>query len=440
MKKVFVLGAGTVAGPCIDYLFEQPGLKLTVADKDLKAARAAVCSHPRGQPVEIDVDHETPRDLIRDSDIVLNLLPKEYLSEIAKVCVQEKTSMIGATYLTEEMLRMDTLAGESGVLILGEVGLDPGIDHMMAVHSIKNLQGDGAEIKSYRSMCGAIPSHSSNNNPVGYKFSWSPSGAISAAKRPARYLDNGDVVEVAGESVMRNYFFEHVPEVGWFECYPNGDALPYRDIYGIPEVSTIFRGTYRFAGWCDTMAALTSIGALDDNQKYDLSNMTYQQFTSDMLGDEGEASLQTRLERKLNIPKHSSILKKIRWLGLLKDEVISLERGSPADVTSQLMLEKLQYSEDEQDMVVMTHEYLARFPDGKLRRLLSTLVDYGQSSGHSSVARTTGLPIAITCRLMLQGRINLKGVKIPVHQQLYEPVLEELDEMGIHSREIIDLP
>ncbi len=438
MKKILVLGAGRVSGPCVGYLLDQPGFQLTVADQRIEHASTVTGDHPRGRAIALDVDCQDPRPLIREHDIVVNLLPGQYLTDITRICVQEATDIIGASYGTPQMQRMHSTATESGTLMLMEVGLDPGIDHMMAVSKIAEIRSEGGVVEAYRSLCGAIPSHEANDNPFGYKFSWSPTGALGAAKRPARYLENGEAVVIPGEEAMRNYSFTHVRGAGWFEYYPNGNALPYRELYGIDGARDLYRGTYRFPGWCETLAAMIELGALDDT-RMDLSGLTHRQLVARLMGVEGEDDPRGQLARHLGLPEYSAVLRRIEWLGLLDDTEVPQKEGSPRDVTADLMFERLVYGENECDMVVMTHEFVAAHPDGTRRRVTLTLVDHGEPGGDSSIARTTGLPIAIACKLALHGKIGLTGLQIPVHEQIYEPVLRELQAMGITSQETVEV-
>ncbi len=427
-----------MSGPCIEYLLDQPDLQLMVADLEIENARRVVGDHPRGETMALDVGDEDPRPAIEDSDIVVNLLPAGYMPAIGRMCVEAGVHMIGATYATEEIKGQHRRAQESDTLILMEVGLDPGIDHMMAVRTADKLRREGATIEGYRSLCGAIPAHSANDNPFGYKFSWSPTGALGAARRPARYLKDGRKVEIPGELTMKHYFLSHVPGAGWFECYPNGDALPYRELYGMEEVTDIYRGTYRFVGWCETLAAMVELGALDEDP-VDLSEMTYRQLTARMVGARDAEDLRARLAERLGVPGHAAVLERIAWLGLMDEDEIPLEEGSPRDVTAQLMLDRLVYAEEERDMVVMTHEYHVRYPDGQRKKLLSTFIDYGEPGGHSSIARTTGLPVAVACNLVARGEIDLRGVQIPVIRSIYEPSLKELERLGIRSHERVEV-
>lgn len=438
MKQILVLGAGRVSRPCVGYLLDQPGFELTVADQRIEHASAVAGNHPRARAVALDVDHQDPRPLIREHDIVVNLLPGQYLTDITRLCVQEATDIIGASYATPQMQEMHSAASASGTLMLMEVGLDPGIDHMMAVNKIAEIRSEGGVVEAYRSLCGAIPSHEANDNPFGYKFSWSPIGALGAAKRPARYLCRGEEVVIPGDETMKNYALTHVPSAGWFEYYPNGNSLPYRKLYGIDEVRDLFRGTYRFPGWCETMAALVEVGALDDVQM-DMSGLTYRQLAARLMGVvEGQDDLRGQLGRHLGLPEYSVVLRRIEWLGLLDDTEIPLKEGSARDATAGLMFEKLVYGDNERDMVVMTHDFVATYPDDTRKRITLTLVDHGEPGGDSSIARTTGLPIAIACKLALHGQIGLTGLQIPVHAGIYVPTLQELETMGIASAETVE--
>ncbi len=433
MKRILILGAGRVSSPCVDYLLEQPDLHVRVADADIDNARRVVGGHARGEAFAVDVDEDDPREEIAESDVVVNLLPKQYLSEIAAMCVQQKTSMIGATYVTDRMRSLHQQAAEAKVVIMGEVGLDPGIDHMMAAKEIDQLRKEGASVTGYRSLCGAVPSHKANDNPFGYKFSWSPSGALGAARRQARYLRDGREVEVPADQVMKQYCFSQVPGLGWFECYPNGDALPYRQLYGIEKVQDLYRGTYRYLGWCDTLAAMVELGLLDE-APVDSECATYRQMTAGLLGVDGSCDLTAQLASHLKLPRHSAVVKRIQWLGLTEERPLPSGISCPRDATGRLMLDRLQYHEGQRDMVVLTHQYTARLPGGEGQKISSVMVDYGEPGGASAIARTTGLPVAVVCLLVARGEVQLRGVHIPVHPTVYEPCLRELERLGITSR------
>jgi|GEM_PF-77269 len=429
-KEILVLGAGRMAGPCVQYLLDQSTLQIKVADQNIEHARQVVDKHPRGEAIALDVLQENPRPLVRESDIVVNLLPPELMSDIARLCIDEHTHMVSAGGADDDVKEQHEHVKKTNTLILIELGLDPGIDHMLAAKTAAEMRSKGAAIEEYRCLCGAIPSHEANDNPFGYKFAWAPDAALGAAKRPARYLKDGRKVNVPGDTTMKEYFLDYAPGAGWFEAYPNGNSLPYPELYGMGEVTSMLRGTYRFMGWCETLAAMVDLGALDE-EPADLADLTYRGLTAKLLEVEDSGGVRRQLAAHLGLPEYSAAMKRIDWLGLLQDDSIPMEEGSPRDVISQLMFDKLKYRKDELDMVVMTHEYSVRYADGENAKLVSSLVHYGEPGGYSSIAQTTGLPVAVACTLLAQGDIAVRGVRIPVSKDIYEPALKELERLGI---------
>ena len=135
----------------------------------------------------------------------------------------------------------------------------------------------------------------------------------------------------------------------------------------------------------------------------------------------------------VNLDPASPILDRLEWLGLFSDDVIAItgEETTALDVLSARMLEKMPYKPGERDMIALCHYFTAKFPDGAEEKITSTMIDYGQENGDSSMARTVSLPAAIATNLILTGKMMKPGVHIPVTPDLYNPVLDELATMDI---------
>jgi len=336
------------------------------------------------------------------------------------------------SYVSDAMRALDKEAREAGVPILGEIGLDPGIDHMSAMKTIHRVQSEGGEVVGFYSVCGAIPAPEASLNPFGYKFSWFPRGALGAAKRPAKYLQDGQEVEIPSDRLLEHYSLKHIEGLGYFENYPNMNCLPYIDTYGIPTTRTIYRGTLRYMGWCETLKRFIELGLLDEEERGDLERFSYPKLLGELTETSDLDQLERNLASKFHIDKDSAVMKRLEWLGFLSDEPLSLQKGSVFDVLLTQMLNKMGYEDNERDMVVLQDEFVAEYADGRPNeKITSTLIDYGVPGGDSAVARTVGIPAAIATKLVLQGRIDLKGVRIPVDPAIYEPVLRELGQQGI---------
>lgn len=436
MKKVLLLGAGLVSRPCVRYLLEK-GFFVTVADQVESKAAALLESHPNGRALAWTTDDKRGlKDLVKDADLVISLLPAAYHVLVAEECIAQKKLMVTASYVSPAMRALDAKAREAGILILNEIGVDPGIDHMSAMKIIDRVKADGGKIAGFRSYCGGLPAPEANTNPWGYKFSWSPRGVLTAGKNSARYLKDGKQVDIPGPELFSDMHMLNVPGLGGLEAYPNRDSMGYIDLYGLKGARTVFRGTLRNKGWCAAMKKIVNSGLLDERER-DLKGMTFRRFTASVIPGAKPETVKADLAAGLGVPTDSDPVRWLEWLGLFGDERLPLEKGSPLDVMTDQMVRKMSYEAGERDMLVMHHEFTAEYPGGRSEKLTSTLIDFGIPGGDTSMARTVSLPVAIATRLILEGEIKGTGVQIPVSPAIYEPLLKELAEMknGIHFKE-----
>lgn len=430
MKNVLILGAGMVTRPMVDYLLKHDGIAVTLADMDLAKAEAIVAGHENGSTAKLDVnDKPGLTALIEKADLVVSLVPYTFHPLVAEICIACEKNMVTASYVSPAMKAMDQAAKDAGILILNEIGLDPGIDHMSAMRIIHDVEDRGGRVKSFYSYCGGLPAPDANTNPLGYKFSWSPRGVVLAGRNSAQYQKDGAKVEIASENLFTHTWELNFKDIGTLTAYPNRDSLPYREIYGLQNIDTLYRGTLRYPGWCETWKALVDLGYLNLDERTDLSGKTFAQLTAELAGVETEGDVRQAVAEKFSITD-AAILDRMAWLGLFSDETVA-DEDTVLDVLSARLLEKMEYDQGERDMVVLHHDFKAEFPDGSLKTITSTLVDYGQPNGESAMARTVSLPAAIAVRLILEEQINLTGVHIPVTPEIYDPVLEELETLGI---------
>lgn len=435
MNKILVLGAGLVARPLIRYLLDQPNYWVTVASRTVSKAERLIDNHPRGIAVPLNVtDAQTLRGLIARSDLVVSLVPYTYHPAIAKICIELKKQMVTTSYVSEAMQALDPEAKRAEIIILNEMGLDPGIDHMSAIRIIQRIKRNNGRVASFYSYCGGLPAPEANTNPFGYKFSWSPRGVVLAGKNSARYLKDGREVFIPAQELFTHYWRVPIEGLGEFEAYPNRDSTSYIERYGLSGIETMCRGTLRNPGWCDTWQGLVEMGLLSDEER-DFTGLTYAGLVRELISCPPPEDLREGLARYLKIDKESEVISKIEWLGLLKEDPIPLARGANLDVLANRLLEKLQYESGERDMVVLKHELVAEYPEGRKEKIISTLVDFGIPYGDTAMARTVSLPAAIGVRLILEKEIEAVGVQIPVFPGIYEPVLENLEEEGIVFKE-----
>jgi saccharopine dehydrogenase (NADP+, L-glutamate forming) len=332
------------------------------------------------------------------------------------------------------MRALDNQAKEAGILVLNESGLDPGIDHMSAMRIIHKVEKEGGKVVSFKSTTGALPAPEANNNPFGYKFSWSPKGVLLASRNAAKWLEDGKEVSIPGENLFENYYIQDVPGVGSFENYPNRNSIPYRDVYGLKDAKTVYRGTFRNIGWCETLRSVVALGWLSDQPIEDFSGKSFGDLTRKLIDSSPSKELINDAAKFLQLKPYSAVIKRLTWLGLFGKEPLPEDKNNPLDYLNSLTLKKMSMEKGDRDMVVMLHEFIAEYPDKK-EYITSTLVDYGVPDGDTSVARTVSIPAAIAVKLVLQRRIDFTGVHIPTIPEIYNPILDELEGHNIMFEE-----
>lgn len=436
MKNVLVLGAGLVAGPLVRHLLDHD-YEVTVASRTLGKAEALVNQHPHGRAIQFDItEDEADLDkLVTQADLAVSLLPYIHHVQVARACVRLQRPLVTTSYVSDEMQALDEDAREAGVILLNELGLDPGIDHMSAMRVIDRAHDAGGSVKAFRSFCGGLPAPDANDNPLGYKFSWSPRGVMLAGRNDARYLQNGRIVEVPNERLFAMHYVIWVSGLGDYEAYPNRDSLPYIERYGIPEAETMYRGTLRNLGWCDVMLKLNELGYFSLEESSDLPDKTFHQVMADLIEEEDTPDLEADLGAHLNVAPNSGVMMALEWLGLLDPEPVP-QKTTLLDVLADRMLERMPYREDERDMVILVHKFRVDY-DGREEVISATLIDFGDPDGDTAMARTVGLPAAVGARMILEGDIDVSGVHIPVLPEIYHPILDELERLGISFEESV---
>jgi len=431
VKKVTIFGAGLVVKPMVDYLTEH-GFEVVIASRTLSKAEALAEPHNNASAVQFNSnDVEAMEVLVDASDLVVSLLPATYHVQVAKKCLKYKKNMVTTSYISSEMRALDKEAKAAGVILLNEIGVDPGIDHMSAMKIFHKVENERGKIVSFMSYCGGLPSPEANTNPLGYKFSWAPRGVLKAATNDAKFMQNGKIIDIKYKDLFKTYWFVDVEGVGTLEAYPNRNSMGYIDLYGLKHIRTMYRGTFRNISHCETWDIISNMGFLDEEKKYEKLDGTIRDFILTKLFKTDMAQdLEKLIRDKFNLPEHSVVLKKFAWLGFLDSTPVPIESGAAIDVLTALMLNKMSYEKGERDLLVLHHEFVAQY--GQLeKRITSTMIDYGIPNGCSSMARTVALPAAIGARMILEGKIDLSGVHLPIIPEIYLPVLQELELLGI---------
>lgn len=436
MKNILVIGAGRSAVTLIKYLLQNSdsnNWQVTVADFSEDLAKRAVNDHSNGRAIFFNVsDSDKRENEIMNSDIVISMLPASLHFTVAKDCVRLKKNLVTASYVSQEIAELDEAAKQAGIILLNEIGLDPGIDHMSAMSVIDEIKDNGGELKSFKSFCGGLVHPDYDNNPWNYKFTWNPRNVVLAGQGTAQYIENGDYKYIPYNSLFERVENMEVLDAGVFEGYANRDSLSYRKSYGLDEIPTLFRGTLRRKGYSEAWNIFVQLGMTDDSYKLEESeNITNREFVNMFLPFESDLSCEEKLIKKFNLNFNSDIYKKLKWLGIFSEKMIGIANASPAQILQDICEQKWTLSKQDKDMIVMQHqfEYLQK---GELKKLNSSLLVFGDDPVYTSMAKTVGLPVAIATKLILNGKITSLGVKIPTGKDIYIPVLKELEKYGVN--------
>jgi saccharopine dehydrogenase-like NADP-dependent oxidoreductase len=434
MKNILLLGAGRSAPVLIAYLRSQAlqqGWHLTIGDVAVGHLQdLALPGTLRLLPLNI-ADEGLVQAEIKAADLVISLLPAALHPVIARWCLQHHKHLLTASYVSPEIKAASAAAREAGLLFMMEAGLDPGLDHMSALAAIQKIRQAGGELSSFKSYTGGLVAPESDTNPWHYKFSWNPRNVVVAGQGTARYLEQGQVKFIPYHQLFRRVESLHLSALGAFDGYANRDSLPYREAYGLAGIPTLIRGTLRRQGYCQAWHQLVALGLTADDYVVENSDqLTYRQFLEAFLpaSPDGQA-WEARLADYLGLAPDSLEMQLIRWLEF-PPAPIGLPAATPAQVLEKLLTHKWQLAPDDKDLVVMQH-LLAYQADGKQYRMTASLAVTGDDARHTAMAKTVGLPLGIIAKRIMLGQISHRGVVIPTHPDIYEPVLAELETFGI---------
>uniref|UniRef100_A0A4W4GQJ0 Saccharopine dehydrogenase (NAD(+), L-glutamate-forming) n=1 Tax=Electrophorus electricus TaxID=8005 RepID=A0A4W4GQJ0_ELEEL len=328
------------------------------------------------------------------------------------------------------------LTEEAGITILNEIGLDPGIDHMLAMECIDQAKADGCTVELYSSFCGGLPAPECSDNPLRYKISWNPYGVFLNTISSAMYLKDNQVISIPhGGSLMEAAVpMDFLPGFN-LEGYPNRDSTKYAEIYDIESAHTVIRGTLRFK------VSHPSAVCCQLSQTDNLQNMWYWQLAAPsmnckqllckQIGLSSSVSDDSFQEAVFNqIGRDEFRMQTLKWFGMLSEEPMP-HADTILAALAKHMETKLSFGKGERDMIILRNDVGIRHPTGELETKHISLVVYGDRNGFSAMAKTVGYPAAIAARMLLNGELNTKGLVLPMTKNIYGPVLRRLQEEGL---------
>ena len=438
MRNILVIGAGKSCSYLTDYLQKKSvteKLHITIADISLENAKKSAGNHPNSAALEFDVFDETQRrQEIQKADIVVSMLPARFHIEVAKDCITYNKHMVTASYISDEMKALDAQAKEKGLVFMNEIGVDPGIDHMSAMQVIDRIRDNGAKILLFESFTGGLVAPESDTNLWNYKFTWNPRNVVLAGQGgAAMFIQEGTYKYIPYHKLFRRTEFLNINGSGNYEAYANRDSLKYRSIYGLDGIPTMYRGTIRKVGFSRAWNIFVQLGMTDDS--YTIQNsesMSYRDFVNLFLAYSPSDSVELKLRSYLNIDQDDLMWAKLIELDLFNPtKKIKLKNATPAQILQKILEDSWTLEEKEKDMIVMQHLFGYEI-NGEKKQIESSLVVKGENQNYTAMAKTVGLPVAIAALKILQGEIKTPGVQLPISKEVYEPILKELKEHGVH--------
>lgn len=440
MKSILILGAGLSASSMIRYLLshaEEFDWNIRIVDQDLELIKRKINGHSRAVALSFNaLDSNERKPEIGHADLVISMLPARFHVEVARDCIDLKTDLITPSYISSEMRSLHKEALNKGVLIMNEIGVDPGIDHMSAMKIIHEIQKKGGELTSFKSFCGGLIAPEYDDNPWHYKFTWNPRNVVLAGQGgAATFVHNGEYKYIPYNRLFERLDEIEIEEYGKFEGYPNRDSLSYRSTYGLNDIPTLYRGTLRKPNYCKGWHVFIELGMTDDTYKMTQSEiLTPRAFLNAFLPYNEKLTVEEKFKKFLRDDR-LYLYNQFEWLGIFeKDASFGFPDASPAQLLEKLLTKKWILNEGDKDMLVMYHEFEYKINNSK-KKIISSMINIGEDQTYTSMSNTVGLPVAIAAKMILNGEINEKGVTLPIHPEVYEPILKELELFNIKFEE-----
>lgn len=441
MRNILIIGAGKSSSYLIKYLLEKSqteNLKITIGDLNVDNAKKLTGNHPNTDVIHLDVFNAESRvAAIKQADIVISMLPARFHIEVAKDCITYKKNMVTASYVSPEMQALDADAKANNLIFMNEIGVDPGIDHMSAMHVIDRIRDKGGKMILFESFTGGLVAPESDNNLWNYKFTWNPRNVVVAGQGgAAKFLQENQFKYIPYNRLFRRTEFLDVEGFGRFEGYANRDSLKYQEVYGLDNVKTLYRGTIRRVGFSRAWNAFVQLGMTDDSYTIDDSkNMSYRDFVNAFLPYSPTDSVELKFRHALKIDQDDMVWEKFVELDIFNDDkMVELDKATPAQILQKILMDSWTLDQEDKDMIVMYHKFGYEL-DGKKHQIDATMVTLGKDQTYTAMSKTVGLPVAIATLAILNGKIKTPGVQIPITKEVYTPILKELESHDVIFKE-----
>ena len=441
MRDILIIGAGRSATCLIRYLLAKSSsekLFITIGDVSLDAAQKFTKNHANAKGILLDVFNKEEREkAVKNCDIVISMLPARFHIEVAKDCIKFGKNLVTASYISDEMQNLDEEAKAKGLVFMNEIGVDPGIDHMSAMKVIDGIRDKGGKLLLFESFTGGLVAPESDDNLWNYKFTWNPRNVVLAGQGgAAEFLQEGLYKYIPYNRLFRRTELIKIDGYGKFEVYANRNSLKYHDVYGFKDILTLYRGTIRRVGFSRAWNVFVQLGMTEDGYTIPNSeNLTYRNYVNLFLPYSPTDSVELKFRHNLKIDQDDLIWEKLEELDIFNDKKkLGIKNATPAQALQKILMDKWTLAENDKDMIVMYHKFGYEL-DGETYQIDSSMVTTGEDQTYTAMAKTVGLPVAIAALKILNKEISTPGVLRPIAKEVYEPILEELENYGINFKE-----
>ena len=441
MRNILIIGAGRSATCLIRYLLDKSSsekLFITIGDISVDAAQKFTKNHSNAKGILLDVFNKEQREeAVKNCDIVISMLPARFHIEVAKDCITFGKNLVTASYISDEMQNLDEEAKAKGLVFMNEIGVDPGIDHMSAMKVIDGIRDKGGKLLLFESFTGGLVAPESDDNLWNYKFTWNPRNVVLAGQGgAAEFLQEGLYKYIPYNRLFRRTELIKIDGQGKFEVYANRNSLKYHDVYGFKDILTLYRGTIRRVGFSRAWNIFVQLGMTEDGYTIPNSeNLTYRNYVNLFLPYSPTDSVELKFRHNLKIDQDDLIWEKLEELDIFNDKKkLGIKNATPAQALQKILMDKWTLAEDDKDMIVMYHKFGYEL-DGETYQIDSSMVTMGEDQTYTAMAKTVGLPVGIAALKILNKEISTPGVLRPIAKEVYEPILEELENYGINFKE-----
>ena len=386
-----------------------------------------------GEPLEFVDVRKFPEceQAIRKTDLVIAMTADTTLLQIADTCISHRKTLISPARLTRQMALKKTAAKENNVLILMDCGFSPGLDHIIAKKAIDNIHAKGGKITSFKTYSGSFISHTSDPNPWDFKLTEPVADVMAWGKHNNRYLLDGHMQHVPMHRLFERSEKKEVARAENIVAIPEGDSIYYKKIYNLNDASTVVKGKLIREGMDRLWDILLKAGMLDSTLKFDMSGeRSPEQILDSLLPYSDSGTIEQRFMEYTGATFEE--VEKLKWLGLFDREtsIGNLQETTPQSVLQLILERKFGILPDDRDSLVMEHQLSYQLRD-ESQDMVATLVLDGGTERDSAMARVIGSTCGAAAKSVLLGSIKVKGLHIPILREIYDPILNELEDIGI---------